>query len=338
MLSSVALALWGGGCGGLLLESDELDFGPASHADAASGGSGAAAGADSATGSTGGDGAPCIVDWAPGCGDSGSPCQVDSCCELNSINDKLAAPFDQEFVLAADIDCSGVLFQPIGQDQKPFSGKLSGGHTIANLVVAGGDDVGLFGFANDAVIERIGLVNVSIQGDHYVGAIAGHAIDTIISESFAIGSVNGPGTKDEALGGLVGKMYGPKATLADSYARVTIEKSAAPGDTLHAGYLAGIADAPDGGSGPFIHDAYAVDPSIALGLLGAQFTSALIEDSYFQCGATIPCGAAHAKQQSELQGAGDAAAAFAALGWDSAKWGFAGPATYPCLQWEVGCD
>jgi hypothetical protein len=116
--------------------------------------------------------------------------------------------------LTADVPMG---FSPIGSEFVPFEGSFDGaGFTISNLAVnrPGTGRVGLFGTANSAVIENIGLSDVAIEGDGSVGGLVGYATSgTAITNSHASGTVTG---NNNWVGGLVG--YANSTSIADSYA------------------------------------------------------------------------------------------------------------------------
>jgi len=87
-----------------------------------------------------------------------------------------------------------------------FSGRFDGnGHVISGFTYHGVDDyVGLFGqIQNQGVVKNLGLVNVSVVGNKYVGALSGSNFGTI-NACFVTGSVEG----HMYVGGLVGNNYG----------------------------------------------------------------------------------------------------------------------------------
>ena len=70
---------------------------------------------------------PAYIIWSVaaydgGVGTSGDPYQISTCAQLQTLESNLTA----SFVLAADIDCTGDSFRPIGVDGDPFSGNFDG--------------------------------------------------------------------------------------------------------------------------------------------------------------------------------------------------------------------
>ena len=121
-------------------------------------------------------------------------------------------------ILTADIDLNSISWTPIGTDDAPFRGTFDGnGHIISNMTVAGGDNMGLFGYAEGSVIKNVGLENVNVQGSGYVGGIAG-INNGVIQNSYVTGTVGGTGS---IIGGVAGSNIGG-GTIVDSYAMTTV--------------------------------------------------------------------------------------------------------------------
>ena len=70
-------------------------------------------------------------------------------------------------------------WQPIGSDNNLFTSILQGnGYSIANLVIDGGNYLGLFAVLAGATIDNLVVEVASISGDSYVGALAGIAVNS----------------------------------------------------------------------------------------------------------------------------------------------------------------
>ena len=163
---------------------------------------------------------------------------IATCLELQNMNNNLTA----SYYLTNDIDCSdttsltwndGQGFRPVGYYDEgwyefPFTGSFDGqGYKITNLfmnwveadfVIVGG----LFGYANDATIENVGLENVNITFQHTewgaAGALVGDAENnSTISNSYSTGSVSG----SYATGGLVGSNIS-NAAISNSYSTSSV--------------------------------------------------------------------------------------------------------------------
>ena len=107
-------------------------------------------------------------------------------------------------------------FVPIGSSSTVFSGSFDGlGHTIDALSInlPSTDNVGLFGFTGaGSTLQNIGLSNVNITGEYYIGGLVGWNDGGTITNAYAIGEVSG--TSD--VGGLVGVIN--NGTIANAYA------------------------------------------------------------------------------------------------------------------------
>ena len=111
-----------------------------------------------------------------------------------------------EFVLADDIDLSGIDWVPIGLNNAFSSGFDGNGYTISNLKCGEeGDESyrGLFGVINDGVIKNLGIENAEVSGELHVGLLAGAVYNSKIENCYASGRVIG--VKD--VGGLIGGAY-----------------------------------------------------------------------------------------------------------------------------------
>jgi hypothetical protein len=143
-----------------------------------------------------------------GSGTEFDPYIITTVTQLQEMNNKL----DAWYVLGNDIDASitstwnGVLgFDPIGT----FTGHFDGhGYIISNLYINRPleNQVGLFGQFGEvglsADVQRVGLVDVDITGDSYVGGFAGqNRYGSTITCCYVTGSVSG----DNKVGGFVGE-------------------------------------------------------------------------------------------------------------------------------------
>jgi len=145
--------------------------------------------------------------------------------------------------LDADIDLENQEWTPIGiWDESSdfpecFSGVFDGqGHTISNLYISNDSlsYVGLFGFASEATISNLNLVNVNVTGTNTdsdygidVGALVGFfdggsaPEQTIITNCSVIGGTVSSISEMSRVGGLVGSTrYGPE--ISHSYAEVRV--------------------------------------------------------------------------------------------------------------------
>ena len=147
---------------------------------------------------------------------------------------------------------TGAGWQPIGDSSDAFSGRFNGnGYTISGLMISRGEseDVGLFGYTrNNAEIANVGLLNVDIAGDDFVGGLVGGNAGTIMS-SYATGSISG----NEFVGGLVGG--NDEGTITNSYATGSIS-----GDEFVGGLV--------GGNFGVITNSYATGSVLGSGFFG----------------------------------------------------------------------
>ncbi|WP_302760340.1 hypothetical protein [Christensenella hongkongensis] len=72
-------------------------------------------------------------------------------------------PLDGTYELIQDIDGEGASFTPIGNSEKPFSGKFSGnGHRISNLVIQSDEGTGIFNYFTGA-ISSVNLTDIKVN-------------------------------------------------------------------------------------------------------------------------------------------------------------------------------
>ena len=148
-----------------------------------------------------------------------STVEISTAQELGDINEDL----DGDYVLTDDIDASDVDFEPIGDQNSRFTGRLDGnGHTISGLTIEPSegqrrqDFVGLFGVVGeDGKVEDVGVEDSRVVGYQDVGGIAGVNYGEV-SRSYFDGYVGG----HTAVGGLVGLNRGE---LNGSYATAMVE-------------------------------------------------------------------------------------------------------------------
>ncbi len=133
----------------------------------------------------------------------------------NAVNsgDHYKNSANNSVILTADIDmASETNWTPIGTESNPYKGVFDGGgHAIQNLCVNRAEEncVGLFGFAQNASIYNLHLLNPMVKGNDRVGALLGFADDDLrISDVLVTGTDSGDDyyTVDGGLscGGIVG--------------------------------------------------------------------------------------------------------------------------------------
>ncbi|WP_020208618.1 MBG domain-containing protein [Gilvimarinus chinensis] len=228
----------------------------------------------------------------------------------------MAADLAGTYTLLNDIDASdtastdnadvwgGRGFAPVGTLGGEFSGNLDGqGFVIDGLTIARPDQsyVGLFGRIESAAstIQNLGLTNVNVEGQGFVGGIAGSAVGNsgslILSNVFAEGSVTGSANRIGGLVGYLAGVNGGSGSIQQSYAAVdvtsfrffvgglvgqslgSIQTSYATGSVDGAGSVGGLVGWMDIGS---ITDSYATGAVNALtdyagGLVGTLFSGSI---------------------------------------------------------------
>ena len=160
--------------------------------------------------------------------------------ELEAFRDAVNAGNDfegQTVVLSAGVNLNPTrainIWEPIGTQANPFRGTFDGGdNTISNLVVVGENNVGLFGYADNATIKNVKLENVNVKGTDCVGAIAGQVYSTsLIDNCHVSGSIQVEGQTN--VGGIVGKYY------------TKVTNSSVIGDGVATSYVKGVHYAAD---------------------------------------------------------------------------------------------
>ena len=213
--------------------------------------------------------------------------------QLQAMNSNLAG----KYVLAGNIDASdtvswnsGAGFVPVGNTSNNFTGILDGlGHRVNALTInrPGTQYVGLIGSAINATLQNIGLSNVNISGNYYVGALAGQlqaSTTASILNSFSSGSVS---SQESQTGGLVGRIAANSGVvqILNSYSTAQVSAVNTAGNEV--GGLVGYSAA-SGSGRTYIANSYASGNVSAYnavgGLVGrsdaAGTATSLIENSY----------------------------------------------------------
>lgn len=94
-------------------------------------------------------------------------------------------------------------WDPIGNSQKAFTGTFDGGgHVISGLFInRTTDNIGLFGYINQAIVENFTLVNVKIKGGSNVGSVVGLTTSSRVKN---ISLINIDVVGDNNIGGIAG--------------------------------------------------------------------------------------------------------------------------------------
>ncbi len=140
--------------------------------------------------------------YSGGDGSIGNPYEISNPTDLGNLSAN-SGDWALNFIQTADIDAFETIGWDLGQGFLPianFDGTYDGqNHTISNLFInrPSSFDVGLFGLAG-GTIKNLGLVNVDITGNNFVGAIGGEV--NLINNCYSSGIVNGGNN----VGGLAG--------------------------------------------------------------------------------------------------------------------------------------
>ncbi|MBO4718637.1 MAG: hypothetical protein J5658_02080 [Prevotella sp.] len=112
------------------------------------------------------------------------------------------------FELSDNVDMTGEIFEPIGNQNCPFSGNFNGkGFVIKGISVNADSNLGLFGYIENADINDVGIEEADIRGGSNIGGIAGYSQHSIITNCFTRGSTFG----NDCVGALVG--YSSEGTI-----------------------------------------------------------------------------------------------------------------------------
>jgi hypothetical protein len=98
---------------------------------------------------------------------------------------------------------SGDGWVPIGNSSLKFTGVFDGnGYTINNLYInrPSVDYQGFFGYADTAEIGNVGLEDINVLGDYYVGGLVGYNYQSVIENNYSAGFVSGV----QRVAGLIG--------------------------------------------------------------------------------------------------------------------------------------
>jgi len=147
-----------------------------------------------------------------GSGTSGSPYQIASLENIYWITQN-SSSWSSYFQQTADIDASSSStwasggFPPIGNSTINFTGSYDGqGHTINGIYISRSttNQQGLFGYTYGGSIINLGLTNVNVTGQNYVGALVGYwTFNTKVNNCYSTGSVSG----SAYIGGLAGFIF-----------------------------------------------------------------------------------------------------------------------------------
>jgi len=168
---------------------------------------------------------------APSSGDgsSGNPYQIAMLDNLLWISAHLSS-WGKSFIQTADIDAAATEswnleegFSPIGDNVNHFTGVYDGNsHTISSLYInrSGKDYQALFGYTSGATIKKLGVTDVNISGNGFIGGFVGmNENSTSVEHSYTTGNISG---SDLEVGGLIGTN---NATVSYCYSTCTVNSS-----------------------------------------------------------------------------------------------------------------
>lgn len=126
---------------------------------------------------------------------------------------------DVYFEMGADINVGE--FSGIGSKSSPFKGNFDGkGFSLKNASVSNGaigTSTGVFNAIEGAVITNVGVVDATVSGTTFTGALVGYAASGRVERCFSSGSVTGSSI---CAGGLIGENVG--ATVSDCYSTAAV--------------------------------------------------------------------------------------------------------------------
>src|SRR5690554_287921 len=123
---------------------------------------------------------------------------------------------------------NGAGWQPIGTISSDYQFRTvfdGNGHVIRNLYIdrPNTNYIGLFGYANNATIRRVGLTGTltKIKGQRYVGGVLGYGTATHLQGVFASGALSSAYTSNAYMGGVAGYLE-ENSTLEDSFSIASV--------------------------------------------------------------------------------------------------------------------
>ncbi len=163
-----------------------------------------------------------------GSGTESDPYQIADLDDLKNLS-AYSNYWDKNFVQTADIDASattnwddGYGFSRIGDGYTYFTGSYNGkGHIIKGLYInrPSTANLGLFGYASNASLDSIGIIDCDISGSYRIGALVGQTYNsTTVNNCYSTGLVSGTYT-----GGLVG--YFQESFINNCYSTANVSGS-----------------------------------------------------------------------------------------------------------------
>ncbi len=169
--------------------------------------------------------------YSGGAGTQPNPYKIANVADWNDLMNT-SDDWDKYFILTADLDFNEVALLPVGSAAVNFTGALDGNNCIirnAGMNSPADNYIGLFGYIGPGSrVHNLGIENVSMSGNNYVGGLAGYN-KGIITACYVAGTVNG---NNNYTGGLAGYSSG---TITDCNSSVTVI-----GNNFYVGGLAGL--------------------------------------------------------------------------------------------------
>ncbi|XMB72552.1 hypothetical protein RJI07_01280 [Mycoplasmatota bacterium WC30] len=144
--------------------------------------------------------------------------------EINSVSELQSIEMNKSYILTADIDLTGIEWNPIGDQANPYLGIFDGdGYVISNLSITDNGQIynGLFGYLS-GVVKDLYMTGIDINYQTafmtYAGGLAGFADGDIINTNIS-GDITVENTEANSYVGLLvgfsqGKL-GPTTTVDD---------------------------------------------------------------------------------------------------------------------------
>jgi hypothetical protein len=151
----------------------------------------------------------------------------------------------EEFTISYDLETPyNQGFDPVGTYEQAnsefFTGSFDGqNHTISNLSINRVDDyVGLFGaIGAGGEVKNVGVINVNITGENYVGGLVADNDNGNISNSYSTGNVTG---ESNNVGGLVG--INENGNISNSYSTGNVTGESVVGGLAGSNYHGNISN------------------------------------------------------------------------------------------------
>ena len=263
-------------------------------------------------------------------------------------------------------DSSDTGWQPIGRGfPDVFAARFDGnGYTISNLMInrSGSDDIGLFGETTSSRIANLGLLDVDIIGQDFVGGLVGENFSRItnsyvtgevrgssvvgglvgknegnlITNSYATASVTGTGNN---VGGLVGRNVGT-AFIMNSYATGRVEGS---DSSSNVGGLVGMNESLGSITNSYATGEVTGSGATVGGLVGNNIDTSnntgTITSSYWlsRPGLSRGMGDTTSTPTAAIVLTSPTSPTDIYMGWDANAWDFGSPFEYPALKYATDC-